>query len=95
MATISLHVRKVSKLLSGEYNVQVELINARQEEQDPQSNNTVLESVTLSARTKGIERLADPRFVDEGADAWFASRLGKWDKVNIQKYMEHILKHKH
>jgi hypothetical protein len=95
MANISLHVRKIKKLPNGEYNVQVEIVNSQDEDREERSSNSVLESVTLSAGTKGIERLEDPMFVEEGAHAWFTSRLGKWDKVNIQKYLEHLLKKKH
>ena len=95
MANISLHVRKIKKLPNGEFNVQVEIVNSQDDGRDERSSNSILESVTLSARTKGVERLEDPSFVEEGAIAWFASRLGKWDKVNIQKYLEHLLKKKH
>ncbi len=95
MATISMHVRKIKKLPNGEFNVQVEIVNSQDDGREEQSSNSILESVTLSARTKGVERLEDPSFVEEGANAWFASRLGKWDKVNIQKYLEHLLKKKH
>ena len=94
MASITMHVRKIKKLPNGQYSVQVEVVNAHPEDQEAQSSNSILESVTLAAGTKGIERLEDPQFVEEGAHAWFESRLGKWDKVNIQKYLEHLLRKK-
>ncbi len=94
MATITLQVRKVKKLPTGEYNVQVSLVSTHVSDQNVPASEAILESVTLPAATKNIARLEDPQFVDDGADAWFASRGGKWDKVNIQKYLEHLLKKK-
>jgi hypothetical protein len=93
-ASMTLQVRKVKKLPSGEYNVQVSLVSTHLSGADVPASDAILESVTLPAGTKNIARLEDPHFVDEGANAWFASRGGKWDKVNIQKYLEHILKKK-
>ncbi len=92
MASITLHIRKVKKLPNGEYNVQVSLVSTHFPGPEEQSSDAMLESVTLPASTKNIARLENPAFVDEGANAWFAARGGKWDKVNIRKYLEHILK---
>ena len=94
MATITLQVRKVKKLPTGEYNIQVSLVSTHVSDQNLPASEAILESVTLPAATKNIARLEDPQFVDDGADASFASRGGKWDKVNIQKYLEHLLKKK-
>jgi hypothetical protein len=91
MASYTLHVRKVQELPNGEYNVQVALVLAESPGLEKTSSDAILETVTLRSG-KNIERLDNPALVDEGAKAWFASRGGKWDKVNIQKYLEQILK---
>ena len=95
MASITLHVRKVKKLPTGEYNVQVSLVSTHSSDTpEVPASEAILESVTLPASIKNAARLEDPQFVTADADAWFASRGGKWDKVNIQKYLEHLLKKK-
>ena len=92
MASFTLHVLKVKPLPSGEHLVQVSLINEKPVASDKPVDDAVLESVTLSTRSKNVERLENPDFVNKDIQTWFASRGGKWDKVNIQKYFEHILK---
>lgn len=92
MSSIALHVRQIKKLPGGDYTVQVSLVNLQHAGPETSADDALLESISLPVGTKHVERLENPAFVEQGAAIWFKSRGGKWDKENVRKYLQQILK---
>lgn len=89
MVSISLHARTVKKLSSGEYSVEVSMVQGYFPGGAKPSSNAW--NITLPSTTKNAEKLLEPAIVDEPAAAWIASHGGEWDKELVREYFECIL----
>ena len=92
MASLTLHIRKVETLPSGEHNLQVSVGETYfPQHGNPAGKTNLFDSVILPAGTKNVERLLDAAILNESAGVWLATHGGDWDKELVREYLEQIL----
>ena len=92
MASTSFHIRKITPLPNGSYQVDVAIVSTGNVGSDSPSGTKVgVYSVTLRHGTKYVDRLTNSAFVNEQLETWIAAHGDKWNKDQVSSYLSHIL----
>jgi hypothetical protein len=92
MASTTFHVRKITLLGNGSYQVDAAIVYSGSVGSDSPSGTKVgVFSVTLRRGTKFVDRLTNSAFVNEPLETWIAAHGEKWSQDQVSSYLQHIL----